>query len=149
MLSKRKKTSIIKKYGQGDNDTGSPDVQIAVLTAEIEYLQKHLREHRKDNSSRRGLLAKVVRRKKLLAYLANEDIERYHTLTDDLGIKKMDLSGPKTSLKSDSQLGEGTEQLTEKQKIQEEKRSKATKKKRRSASTDASTEEASADEANN
>ena len=141
MLSKRKKTALIKEYGKDASDTGSPEVQIAILSAEIEELSEHLKLHRKDVSSRRGLLAKVVRRKKLLAYLANEDLSRYHTLTDALGIKKMDLSGPKTSLKSDSQLSEVDNELTEKQKLQEAKRSKATKKKRRSSEDEAEADE--------
>ncbi len=104
MLTKRKKDHLIKKFGTKAGDTGSPEVQVAILTAEIEDLAGHLKIHRKDFSSRNGLLAKVVRRKKLLSYVANEDMDRYNKITDALKIKKMSFSGPKTSLKSDSQL---------------------------------------------
>ncbi|MCA9376201.1 MAG: 30S ribosomal protein S15 [Candidatus Doudnabacteria bacterium] len=110
MLSKRKKDNLIKKYAQKKGDTGSPEVQAAILTAEIDELAKHLKNHRKDFSSRNGLLAKVVKRRKLLAYLANEDMERYNKITDDLKIKKMAFDGPKTSLKSDSQLDSGVDE---------------------------------------
>ena len=104
MLTKRRKDNIIKKFAQKKGDTGSPEVQIAILTAEIDVLAKHLKGHGKDFSSRNGLLAKVVKRKKLLTFLATEDRARYDKITEALKIKKMNFSGPKTSLKSDSQL---------------------------------------------
>lgn len=87
MLTKRQKDNIIKKFAIHKNDTGSPEVQIALLTYEIKDLTKHLKTHKKDHSSRRGLLGKVVQRKKLLKYLKNEDETRYEKLIKKLKIK--------------------------------------------------------------
>ena len=88
MLGKKKKDNIIKKFKTHKNDTGSPEVQIAVLSAEMEELAKHLKTHKKDESSRHGLLGKVNQRRKLLNYLKREDEVRYEKLIKKLGIKK-------------------------------------------------------------
>lgn len=82
------KQEIIEKYGRTPNDTGSPEVQIALLTARIELLTEHLKEHKKDHHSRRGLLKMVGQRRGLLAYLKEVDIERYRSLIERLGLRK-------------------------------------------------------------
>ena len=82
------KQEIIEKYGRTPNDTGSPEVQIALLTARIELLTEHLKEHKKDHHSRRGLLKMVGQRRGLLAYLKKNDIERYRSLIERLGLRK-------------------------------------------------------------
>ena len=81
------KTEIIAKYGRTPEDTGSPEVQIALLTARIELLTEHLKSHKKDHHSRRGLLKMVGHRRNLLVYLYNKDIERYRALIKKLGIR--------------------------------------------------------------
>ena len=88
MIAKEKKQAIINEYGRTPNDTGSPEVQIAVLTAEISALNDHLRTHKKDHHSRRGLLKMVGRRRHLLNYLRNKDIQRYRELIKSLGIRR-------------------------------------------------------------
>ena len=88
MISKEKKAEIIATYGRKEGDTGSPEVQIAILTARIRELTDHLKEHPKDHHSRRGLLKMVGQRRGLLAYLKKIDIERYRTLIERLGIRK-------------------------------------------------------------
>lgn len=88
MIAKEKKTAIIKEYARSEGDTGSPEVQIAVLTARIQELTEHLKEHSKDHHSRRGLLKMVGQRRGLLDYLKKTDIERYRTLIEKLGIRK-------------------------------------------------------------
>ena len=88
MISKEKKTDIIKQYATAANDTGSPEVQIAVLTARINELTEHLRQHPKDNHSRRGMLKMIGKRRGLLRYLQNNDIERYRAIIEKLGIRK-------------------------------------------------------------
>lgn len=88
MLDKKAKDRIIKKFQTHENDTGSPQVQIAILTAEIKDLTKHLQEHKKDFSSRRGLLRKVGERRRLLKYLAKEDRKAYEELSDKLKLKQ-------------------------------------------------------------
>ncbi len=88
MITKEKKTAIINEYARSEGDTGSPEVQIAVLTARIEELTAHLKENQKDHHSRRGLLKMVGQRRGLLAYLKKSDIERYRTLIEKLGIRK-------------------------------------------------------------
>jgi len=88
MISKEKKTSIITEYARGEGDTGSPEVQIAVLTARIAELTEHLKANQKDHHSRRGLLKMVGRRRGLLDYLKGTDIDRYRTLIEKLGIRK-------------------------------------------------------------
>lgn len=87
MLDKKKKERIIKKFQAHKNDTGSPQVQIAILTEEIKELTKHLQQHRKDHSSRRGVLKKVSERKKLLKYLQKEDEKAFKKLAIDLKLK--------------------------------------------------------------
>lgn len=82
------KSEIIKKYARSEGDTGSPEVQIALLTARIEALNAHLAVHKKDNHGRRGLLEMVGTRKKLLTYLKNKDINRYRELIAALGLRK-------------------------------------------------------------
>lgn len=88
MLTKRKKTKIIEQYKQHQKDTGSPEVQVAVLTEQIKELTAHLKKHPKDNHSRRGLLGMVAKRKRLLDYLRNEDEKRYNKIIKALGLKK-------------------------------------------------------------
>lgn len=84
MLDKKTKDKIIEKFRVHDTDTGSPQVQIAILTAEIKELVEHLKEHKKDFSSRRGLLKKVGERRRLLKYLAREDKKAYSNLLERL-----------------------------------------------------------------
>lgn len=88
MISKEKKQAIIAEYGRKEGDTGSPEVQIAVLTARIQELTAHLQDHPKDHHSRRGLLKMVGQRRGLLAYLKKTDIERYRALIEKLGLRK-------------------------------------------------------------
>jgi small subunit ribosomal protein S15 len=87
-MLKEEKTAIIKEYAVHEGDTGSPEVQIAVLTKRINDLTEHLRSHQKDHHSRRGLLKMVGSRRSLLNYLQNSDIERYRTIIAKLGIRK-------------------------------------------------------------
>ncbi len=82
------KTEIIVGYGRSDGDTGSPEVQVALLTARINHLQEHFRSHKKDHHSRRGLLKLVGRRRRLLRYLQQSDDGRYRTLIGQLGLRK-------------------------------------------------------------
>jgi len=88
MISKEKKQAIIKEYARTEGDTGSPEVQVAVLTARIQELTDHLKEHPKDHHSRRGMLKMVGQRRGLLAYLKKTDIERYRALIERLGLRK-------------------------------------------------------------
>ena len=88
MISKEKKTAIIKEYGRTEGDTGSPEVQIAILTARIQELTEHLKANPKDHHSRIGLLKMVGQRRGMLAYLKNKDIERYRALIERLGLRK-------------------------------------------------------------
>lgn len=88
MLNKQKKDKIIKKYQTHPGDTGSPQVQIAILSSEIQELSDHLQQHKKDHSSRRGLLRKVTQRRKLLQYLMREDDQAYEELIRALKMKK-------------------------------------------------------------
>jgi small subunit ribosomal protein S15 len=87
MLDKKKKEKIIAKYKTHDSDTGSSQVQIAILTEEIKELTKHLKDHKKDFSSRRGLLRKVAERRRLLTYLHREDEKAYGRIVKDLKLK--------------------------------------------------------------
>jgi small subunit ribosomal protein S15 len=82
------KKQIMTEFGQKEGDTGSPEVQVALLTARINELTEHLREHRKDHHSRRGLLMLVGQRRRLLQYLAKKDIQRFRALVDRLGIRR-------------------------------------------------------------
>lgn len=88
MITKEKKDAIIKEYATCANDTGSPEVQVAILTARIQELTEHLKENPKDHHSRRGLLKMVGQRKGMLAYLKNKDINRYRALIERLGLRK-------------------------------------------------------------
>ena len=87
-LDKDKKLTIIKKYGTNSGDTGSPEVQIALLTEKITQLTDHLKEHKKDNHSRRGLLKSVSKRRRLLRYIMVKDQERYQELITKLNLPK-------------------------------------------------------------
>jgi len=87
MLTAKKKQRIIEKYRTHESDTGSPQVQIAILTAEVIDLTKHLKEHKKDFSSRRGLIKKVSERRRLLKYLEREDEKAYTKLKEALKLK--------------------------------------------------------------
>ena len=87
-MLKTEKTEIIKKYARHEGDTGSPEVQIAVLTKRINDLTDHLRTNKKDHHSRRGLLKMVGQRRSLLNYLTKVDIERYRAIIAELGIRK-------------------------------------------------------------
>ncbi|MCI6947945.1 30S ribosomal protein S15 [Oribacterium sp. P9] len=88
MISKEKKTAIIEQYGRKAGDTGSPEVQIAILTARINELTEHLKKNPKDHHSRRGLLMMVGQRRGLLAYLQKNDLDSYRSLIEKLGIRK-------------------------------------------------------------
>lgn len=87
MLTPKEKNAIIKKFQTHKDDTGSPEVQIAILTKEIEQVSEHLKTHRKDNHSRRGLLKMVGNRRRLLRYLKNEDQKRFEKIADKLKLK--------------------------------------------------------------
>ena len=87
-LSNEQKAEIVKKYGKGENDTGSPEVQVALLSANIDALSGHFKEHIHDHHSRRGLLRMVSQRRKLLDYLKKKDVERYRTVIASLGLRK-------------------------------------------------------------
>ncbi|CCU79243.1 SSU ribosomal protein S15p (S13e) [Halanaerobium saccharolyticum subsp. saccharolyticum DSM 6643] len=87
MISKEKKQEVIKEYQLEEGDTGSSEVQIALLTARISELTEHLKDHKNDHHSRRGLLKMVGKRRKLLRYLKNNDVLRYRELISKLGIR--------------------------------------------------------------
>ena len=87
-LTAAKKREIVAEYGRGDADTGSTEVQVALLTARINELTEHLREHRKDHHSRRGLLMLVGRRRRLLNYMQRNDLEGYRALIRELGLRR-------------------------------------------------------------
>ena len=87
-IKKEKKTELIKKYARKESDTGSPEVQIALLTERINMLLKHLKENRKDHHSRRGLIMLVGHRKRLMNYLHRKNLKRYSSLAASLGLKK-------------------------------------------------------------
>lgn len=87
-MDKKIKTEIIEKYAQKPGDTGSPEVQVAILTYRINHLNEHLKENKKDSHSRRGLLKMVGRRRGLLNYLKDKDIERYRSLISSLNLRK-------------------------------------------------------------
>jgi len=87
-LTKEKKQQIIKQYARFEGDTGSPEVQIAILTNEIEELNAHLQEHKHDFHSKRGLFMKIGKRRNLLRYLRNVSFDRYQTLIESLGLRR-------------------------------------------------------------
>ena len=88
MIKKDKKTEIMKEFARTEGDTGSPEVQVAVLTARIKELTEHIKENPKDHHSRRGMLKMVGQRRGLLDYLKKKDIERYRALIEKLGLRK-------------------------------------------------------------
>lgn len=87
-LTKTTKEQIVKKYARGEKDTGSAEVQIAILTEEIKVLTEHLKEHKHDYHSRRGLLKKVGQRRSMLQYLKKKDATRYREIIKSLGLRK-------------------------------------------------------------
>lgn len=87
-LTKERKAELVKKFGKNENDTGSIEVQIALLTEEINTLTNHLKEHKHDYHSNRGLLKKVGQRRSLLNYLLNEDVTRYRKVIKELNLRK-------------------------------------------------------------
>lgn len=88
MLTTEAKLAVIKEYATHEGDTGSPEVQVAILTSRIQYLTEHLKEHKKDHHSHRGLLKLVGQRRNMLDYLRRKDIERYRSLIERLGLRK-------------------------------------------------------------
>ena len=88
MITKEQKAEIIAKYGNGEGDTGSPEVQVAILTARINDLNQHFKDHPHDHHSRRGLLKMVGQRRNMLAYLKSKDIARYRAIVQKLGLRK-------------------------------------------------------------
>lgn len=88
MISNEATRDAVEKYGKSSNDTGTPEVQIAIFTQRINALTDHLKSHRKDHSTRRGLLQLVGKRRRLLNYLMDRDIERYRAIIAELGIRK-------------------------------------------------------------
>lgn len=88
MLTTEEKRDLIREYGKNENDTGASEVQIAIFTRRIEHLTEHLREHPKDESTRRGLLKLVGKRRRLLNYLRDRDLDRYRSLISDLGLRR-------------------------------------------------------------
>ena len=88
MLTTEAKLAVIKEYATHEGDTGSPEVQVAILASRIQYLTEHLKEHKKDHHSRRGLLKLVGQRRNMLDYLRRKDIERYRSLIERLGLRK-------------------------------------------------------------
>lgn len=88
VLSTQDKKELIEQYKLHDSDTGSPEVQIGLLTHRIQYLTEHFKTHKKDHHSRRGLLMLVGRRRRLLNYVKNNDVQRYRTIIDSLGLRR-------------------------------------------------------------
>lgn len=88
MLTNQQREEIIAKFKRGENDTGSPEVQVALLTARINDLQPHFAEHKHDHHSRRGLIRMVNQRRKLLDYLKGKDLDRYTALIAELGLRR-------------------------------------------------------------
>jgi len=88
VLSTEDKKKLIDKYRLHDSDTGSPEVQVGLLTHRISYLTEHLKMHKKDHHSRRGLLMLVGRRRRLLNYVKNKDVNRYRTIIETIGLKR-------------------------------------------------------------
>lgn len=88
MITKEEKQELVDKYGKDNQDTGAPEVQIAIFSKRINELTEHLQQHPKDHSTRRGLLKLVGKRRRLLNYLIDRDIERYRTIIRELGIRK-------------------------------------------------------------
>ncbi len=87
-ITPERKTELIKQFAIKENDTGSPEVQIAILTERINHLTEHFKTHKKDNHSRRGLLKMVSQRRQLLDYVKGKDVPRYQTIIEKLGIRR-------------------------------------------------------------
>ena len=87
-ITQERKEALIKEHARGSGDTGSPEVQVAILTERIRNLTEHFKDHHKDNHSRRGLLMMVNKRRSLLGYLKKKDVERYNALIQKLGLRK-------------------------------------------------------------
>jgi small subunit ribosomal protein S15 len=87
-ITAEKKAELIKTHARGEGDTGSPEVQVAILSARISTLTEHFKEHKKDNHSRRGLLAMVAQRRSLLDYLKKRDVSRYQAIVEKLGLRR-------------------------------------------------------------
>jgi small subunit ribosomal protein S15 len=87
-LTVEQKREVVQQFGKNDTDTGSPEVQIALLTRRINHLTEHLREHKHDHHSRRGLLMLVGQRRRLLNYLSRKDLDRYRGLIQELGLRR-------------------------------------------------------------
>jgi small subunit ribosomal protein S15 len=87
-LTVEEKREVVQQFGKSDTDTGSPEVQIALLTRRINHLTEHLREHKHDHHSRRGLLMLVGQRRRLLNYLGRKDLDRYRSLIQELGLRR-------------------------------------------------------------
>jgi small subunit ribosomal protein S15 len=87
-VTAERKQELVGRFGKGDGDTGAPEVQIALLTERINDLTEHLRSHRRDHHSRRGLLMLVGRRRRLLRYLQRKDVDRYRSLVSELGLRR-------------------------------------------------------------
>ncbi len=88
MLTKEDRAAIVKKFGKNENDTGATEVQVAILTERINYLTNHLKSHKHDHHTRRGLLMLVGQRRRLLNYLMKKDLDGYRTLIKTLGLRK-------------------------------------------------------------
>ena len=86
-ITKERTAELIKEYGKGENDSGSPEVQVAILTERIRNLTEHLKVHKKDNHTRRGLMKLIGKRRGMLKYIKNRDIEEYRALVKKLGIR--------------------------------------------------------------
>ena len=86
-ITKERTAELIKEYGKGENDSGSPEVQVAILTERIRNLSEHLKVHKKDNHTRRGLMKLIGKRRGMLKYIKNRDIEEYRALVKKLGIR--------------------------------------------------------------
>jgi len=87
-LTKQEKTDIVNKFAQAKGDTGSPEIQVAILSLEVEKLQQHLDENKHDSPAKRGILSKISKRRRLLRYLSAHDADRYKKLIKTLGLKK-------------------------------------------------------------
>ena len=87
-INEMTRSAVVERFARSKGDTGSPEVQVALLSQRIKSLTEHLKEHKKDHSTRRGLLMLVGQRAKLLRYLAREDVERYRTLIGELGLRR-------------------------------------------------------------
>lgn len=113
MLDKRKKDSIIARFKTHKDDTGSSEVQIAILSEEIKELTEHLKQHKKDFSSRRGLLRKIGQRRRLMRYLEKDNLESYTKIAKKLKLRKMNIDEGLTQKEKDDNAAEAEEAKTE------------------------------------